>query len=89
MPYHRKRLTRSSTNDEVDFALIASSIEVTNIRKPVFFADLIIGKIALFALGFNIASKHDLVLQAKALKSMFNGSNPAKDSSDSYRILRM
>ena len=29
-PYHRKPLTRSSTNNKVDFAFIVPSIEVTN-----------------------------------------------------------
>ena len=87
MTHHRESLTRSSTNHKVYFAFITSSVEVANIRKPVIFADLVIGKIALFAFGFNIASKHDLVLQTKALKSMFNGAYPAKNSSYSNCIL--
>ena len=62
MTNHRKCLTRSPPDYEIDFTFILFCIKIPNIREPIIFSYLIICKIAFLAIGFYIASKNYFML---------------------------
>lgn len=87
MAYHRKGLTRRSTNDKIYVIFIPSGIEVPNIRKPIFLSYFVVCEITQLAFGLNIASKHNPMLQSKSLESMLYCTDTAEHCSYPNSVL--
>ena len=87
MADHRECLTGSTANNEVHPPLITSGIKIADVCKPVLFANVVIGEIAMFALWFDVASEHDSMSQPETLESVLNGTDSTEYSSDSNGIL--
>lgn len=76
--YCRKRLAWSTSNQQIDLAIIRCRIKGMHIIVPSIFFNIIVGKIGLFAFVIYVTSEHDLCFEPQSLKGILNGTYTTK-----------